>query len=155
MKTPFDAALRLRRRQIDHTRVAIHAETTRLVEIDGASEALREEVARERRLSTEQLAFSNEAFMRRKLSQRAQLTERRVAVSNQLHALRGQVIEAYGSLRVIEGAADDFRAGHLRRQQRAEQRAADDMGAARIARDRIAEGRIGMTGAASSGQPPL
>mgnify|MGYP000445127380 FL=1 len=30
MKTPFDTVLRMRRREIDRTRIAIHMETTRL-----------------------------------------------------------------------------------------------------------------------------
>ena len=47
MKTPFDTVLRMRRREIDRTRIAIHMETTRLTEIDQQSRALEEELARE------------------------------------------------------------------------------------------------------------
>ena len=40
MKTPFDTVLRMRRREIDRTRIAIHMETTRLTEIDQQSLSL-------------------------------------------------------------------------------------------------------------------
>ena len=34
MRTPFDTVLRMRRREIDQRRLAIHAETMRLLDID-------------------------------------------------------------------------------------------------------------------------
>lgn len=141
MKTPFDTVLRMRRREIDRTRIAIHAETSRLVEIDQASETLREEISLEYEASANQWAMSTEAFMRRKLSHRAQLVAQRIAVSQEIYGLRRQATEAYGSMQVVENAADRFRADHRRWEQRAEQRASDDLGAARIARTRNAQDR--------------
>ena len=134
MKTPFDTALRLRRRQIDRTRIAIHAETVRLMEIDDANEALQRELAEEYEVSAGHWVHSTEAFIRRKLSQRARLMAHRLTVSQEIDQLRRQATEAYGAMQVMEQAAEGFRADQRRNQQRAEQRVCDDLGAARIAR---------------------
>ena len=53
MKTPFDTVLRIRRREIDQTRIAIHAETTRLLEIDQESRALEQATENTRKLERE------------------------------------------------------------------------------------------------------
>ncbi len=133
MRTPFDTALRMRRREIDQTRIAIHAETTRLVEIDRQSHALEQELVREYQACAESWAFSAEAFVKRRMSQQAQLVAQRVAVSQEVERLRGEAIDAYGSRHVLEIAAESFRTEHTRRASRAEQREADDLRAARIA----------------------
>lgn len=132
MKTPFDTVLRIRQREIDRMRIAIHAETSRLVEIDEASASLQQEIALEYTASAEQWAMSTEAFMRRKLSHRARLLAQRVAISRDIHSLRRQATEAYGFMQVVENAAEVFRADQRRKEQRAEQRASDDRGVVRL-----------------------
>lgn len=134
MRTPFDTVIRTRRREIDHMRLTIHAESTRLVEIDEASETLREELLFEYGVAAETWAMSTEAYLRRNLSQRAHLHAQRLAVSQELDNLRRSASEAYGSMVVLENAADGFRSDSRRRQQRAEQLAGDDLSAARSAR---------------------
>ena len=133
MKTPFDTVLRMRRREIDQTRIAIHMETTRLTEIDRQSRDLEEEIAREYELCAQSWAASTEAFMKRRMSQQAHLVAQRVAVSEEIGRLRDEAIDAYGARHVLETAAEAFRDDHKRRQSRAEQREADDLCAARIA----------------------
>ena len=132
MKTPFDTVLRIRRREIDQTRIAIHAETTRLFEIDQESRALEQELAREYQVCAESWAVSAEAFVRRRMSQQAQLLAERIAVSEEIERLRREAIDAYASQHVLEGAAEAFHADHKRQLSRAEQREADDLRAARI-----------------------
>ena len=132
MKTPFDTVLRLRRREIDQTRIAIHAETTRLTEIDQQSRDLEQEVAREYEVCAESWAVSAEAFMKRRMSQQAHLMAQRVAVSEEIGRLRRAAIDAYGARHVLESAAEAFRADHRLQQSRAEQRETDDLCAARI-----------------------
>lgn len=131
MKTPFDTVLRMRRREIDRTRIAIHMETTRLTEIEQQSRALEEELAREYEVCAQSWASSAEAFVRRRMSQQADLMAQRVAVSEEIGRLRREAVDAYGSQHVLEGAAETFRADHRRQQSRAEQREADDLCAAR------------------------
>jgi|TARA_R100000049_G_C1948710_1_gene95089 hypothetical protein len=133
MKTPFDTVLRMRRREIDRTRIAIHMETTRLTEIDEQSRALEEELAREYEVCAQSWAASAEAFVRRRMAQQADLVAQRVTVSEQIGRLRREAIDAYGSQHVLESAAEGFRADHRRQQSRAEQREADDLCAARLA----------------------
>lgn len=133
MKTPFDTVLRMRRREIDQTRIAIHAETTRLLEIDHKNHEIREELAYEYQACAESWSASSEAFLRRRLSQQTQLLAQRIAVSEEITRLRRRAVDAYGSQHVVENAADAFRADHKRRQSWAEQRDADDFCAARIA----------------------
>lgn len=134
MRTPFDTVIRTRRREIDHMRLTIHAETTRIVEIDQASDTLREELLSEYDVAAEAWSLSTEAYFRRNQSQRACLHAQRLAASQELDNLRHRASEAYGSMVVLENAADGFRSDSRRRQQRAEQRAGDDLSAARSVR---------------------
>ncbi|MBR0550912.1 hypothetical protein [Stakelama marina] len=135
MKTPFDAILRTRRRELDQVRIAINAEASRLVEIDDAHAVLREEVARECHTASADWAMSTHAYLRRKLAERATLHARRIAAAENVEMLRGRAAETYGSMRAIENAADRFRFDVERRRQRAEQQAADEAGTARFVRD--------------------
>ncbi len=133
MKTPFDTVLRIRRREIDQTRIAIHAETTRLLEIDQESRALEQELAREYEVCAESWASSAEAFIRRRMSQQAQLLAERIAVSEELDRLRREAVDAYASRHVLESAVEAFHADRKRQVSQAEQREADDLRAARVA----------------------
>ena len=132
MKTPFDTVLRMRRREIDQTRIAIHMETTRLIEIDQQSQALQQELAHEYEVSAQSWAVSAEAFIRRRMSQHAQLLAERIAVSDEIDRLRSEAVDAYASRHVLESAVEAFHADRNREIARAEQREADDMCAARI-----------------------
>jgi len=132
MKTPFDTVLRMRRREIDRTRIAIHMETMRLSQIDQQSRDLEQELAREYEVCAESWAVSTEAFMKRRMAQQAHLVAQRVEVSTEIGRLRSEAIDAYGSQHVLENAAEAFRADRRREISRAEQREADDLCAARI-----------------------
>lgn len=133
MRTPFDTALRTRRRAIDHLRIAIHAEATRLHEIDRQNAALERELAEEYQACAQSWAISSEAFIRRRMAQQAQLVEQRLTVSGEIDRLRREAVDAYGSQHVLESAAEAFRTDRRRCISRAEQRDADDLCAARIA----------------------
>lgn len=134
MRTPFDTVIRTRRREIDHMRLTIHAESTRIVEIDETSQALRDELLVEYEIASQAWSVSTEAYVRRTLSKRAQLHAQRIAASQEIDRLRSQASEAYGSMVVLENAADGFRSESRRRQQRAEQRTVDDLTCSRSAR---------------------
>ena len=132
MRTPFDTALRTRRRAIDHLRIAIHAEATRLHEIDRQNAALERELAEEYQACAQSWAISSEAFIRRRMAQQAQLVEQRLTVSDEIDRLRREAVDAYGSQHLLESAAEAFRTDRRRCISRAEQRDADDLCAARI-----------------------
>lgn len=139
MKTPFDTVIRTRRREIDHMRLTIHAESTRIIELDQASQTLHDEIRTEYALASEAWTMSTEAYFNRSLAQRAHLHAQRMAASQEIDRLRSRASEAYGSIVVLENAAEGFRSDTRRRQQRAEQRTVDDLTAARLARHARAE----------------
>lgn len=141
MKTPFDTVVRLRQREIDQRRIAIHAQTSRLNEIEAASDALQQELAVEYEASADQWSMSAEAFMRRKMSHQVQLAAQCIAVSKTIRGLRREATEAFGAMQVVQNAADGFRSEWKRNVHRAEQRASDDLGAVRLARIRSAKER--------------
>ncbi|MXP10413.1 hypothetical protein [Pseudoblastomonas halimionae] len=131
MKTPFDTVLRLRRREIDETRIALHTRTAQLAEIDRDSEALEQELARERKAFGESWSASAEAFIKRRKFQHAQLAQERATISQDVDRLRQAAIDAHGSQHVLETAVEAFRADHDRRMAQAAQRETDDLCAAR------------------------
>lgn len=134
MKTPFDTVIRTRRREIDHMRLTIHAESTRIIEIDDASHKLHEKLLTEYEAASGAWSMSTEAYFNRSLAQSAHLHAQRIAASEEIDRLRSRASEAYGSMVVLDNAADSFRSDIRRRQQRAEQRSVDDLTAARLAR---------------------
>ena len=131
MKTPFDTVLRIRRREIDETRIALQAKTTQLVELDRRRDALEQELARETEACHQSWSASAEAFIKLRKAQRELLDAQRAAISADVEQLRRKAVDAYGAQHVLENAADAFCADHQRRQAQIEQREADDMCAAR------------------------
>lgn len=135
MNTPFDAVLRTRRRELDEVRIAINAETSRLADIDEATDLLHEEVARECRTASEDWSMSSHAYLQRKLAERKGLHTCRTETARSIETLRGRATETYGSMRAIENAAERFRSEAARERQRAEQQVADEAGSARFVRE--------------------
>lgn len=147
MKTPFDAILRVRQRELDQVRIAINAEATRLGELEDAGDTLREEMGRECRMASADWAMSSHAYLRRKLAERASLNAQKVASAEMVETLRGHAAETYGSMRAIENAADRFRFDVERSQKRIEQQAADEVGSTRFVREGYEERRRLQVGA--------
>lgn len=134
MNTPFDAALRLRQREMDAMRVSISVQVNQLLVIEETRETVDRSVAREVEIAATNWGSSAHAFMARMRTQRERLLRERATVNARLSGLRAQAAEAYGALRAIEGAAARFRAEADRVAATAEQSRADDFSAARFSR---------------------
>lgn len=134
MNTPFDAALRLRQREMDAMRVSISIQINQLLVIEETREAVDRSVQREVEIAATNWGTSAHAFMARMRAQRERLLRERATVDARLTGLREQAAEAYGALRAVEGAAARFRAEENRIAATAEQGRADDFSAARFAR---------------------
>ena len=138
MKTPFDTVIRTRRREIDRVRIAIHAQSSRIMEMEEASSSLHSELAQEYEVAAEQWTMSSHAYVRRKLAERAQLHASQLAAQQEIDDLRQQARSTYSSVLAFENAADRFRSDAQRKQMRAEQQATDDISSVRVARTALA-----------------
>lgn len=134
MTTPYDAALRLRQREMDDMRVSISVQVERLAGIESSREQIDISVQRERAVASTEWGFSAHAFVARMQKQRDALSRDRAIVDDQLTGLRLQATEAYGSLRAIEGAAERYRDEADRIAATAEQGRIDDFSATRFTR---------------------
>ncbi|GHH23240.1 hypothetical protein GCM10008023_33980 [Sphingomonas glacialis] len=142
MTTPYDAALRLRQREIDDVRVLITIEVNQMTLLDGQRAAIDTSVRAEVELAGSQHVFSAHAFVARMHVARAELGHQRAASDARLTALRAQAVEAYGSLSAIGAAADRHRAETLRMAAIVEQGQIDDFSATRFTRAFTAARRL-------------
>jgi len=134
MKTPYDTALRARQREVDDLRTTIGGATRKVAEAEALVQTLTETVAREKRIAAGDLVFSPAAYLARARAEASQLHEFRCTANAELDALRQQAMESYGSLRALEGAAEQFRVTAEREAATAEQASVDDFAGARFAR---------------------
>lgn len=134
MKTPYDAALRLRRREIDEMRVAIGVEVGHVLALDQLRAQIDHATRAERQLATDFHGFSSDAYVARMRAQHAAISTERSARDARLIELRAQAVEAFGSLSAISAAADDHRDTARRAANVAEQAQIDDFSAAGFAR---------------------
>lgn len=134
MKTPYDAPLRALQRGIDDLRTSIGMAANRLVEVETMDRELRDAVRRETALASLDWTVPAGGYLSRARAQRERLAEERRAAQLRLEALRQQAVEAYGSLRAVESAAEVFREDASRVAASAEQSQSDDFAGARFAR---------------------
>lgn len=129
MKTPFDTAMRVQRREIDEMGVAINAQVRTLNEIERAQEDNRHKMAREAEVASGDLAMSSHAYMERVRAERSRLARDSLVHGARLDTLRSAATEAYGAFRAVEVAAETYREEAGRRSANAEQAGIDDMSA--------------------------
>lgn len=134
MKTPYDAALRVRQREIDDMRISINVEVNQMVVLDGQRRMIEHQVRAERDVASAHHGFSAQAFAARMHAKRAGLGRERDAADGRLTLLRAKAVEAYGSLSAIGAAADRHRDAAARVAALAEQAQLDDFSAARFTR---------------------
>jgi hypothetical protein len=137
MKTPFDGAIRIQRREIDAMRVAINVQVDRLVAIEVAQVDHDATVRNERDLAGGDLLLSSHAYMARMHAERRQLAQDRSVVDGHLAGLRTRATAAYGMSKAIEAAADGYRHDAIQAEATAEQGHLDDQSATRFARGRF------------------
>lgn len=143
--TPLDAALRVKGREVDALRAAIHVAADTVAAIDAARVAHGAYVARERgiaaAMSGSTLPFAMDNWTRRMRAERARMEEDARGAAARLSLLRSNATRVYGTLRAIEQAADNWRAAQERDRDAAEQAGIDDAAAIRflVARTRQRE----------------
>jgi flagellar export protein FliJ len=126
MKTPYDTAMRVQRRELDAMGVTINVQVNVLNQIETAQEELRTSVLREVDVAASDLGMSCHAYMERVRAEQDRLTRDGAAQRVRLDQLRHQAAAAYGSYRAIEIAAEGYREDANRRDANAEQTSIDD-----------------------------
>lgn len=134
MKTPYDAALRVRQRELDEVSSAIRSEAGVLGAVESERAQVSAALRREADLAAADLTLVSPGWQRRMRGERQALSARQVELEARIDALRTVATDAYGVLRGIENAADDYRAEAARSQAAAEQSASDDLSAAAFLR---------------------
>jgi flagellar export protein FliJ len=146
MTTPYDAAMRVIRREVDDMRLVIGEAAQRLVELEQVRHALGASLRREARVADAMvdatLVPTDRYFTQLRAHQTAAGSAIRDADAG-LAALRRQAGERYARLKTIETAAEDYRAAHATALATAEQGHADDIAALRFLRLRAATSRAG------------
>lgn len=138
--TPFDTALRVQRREVDAVKVSISIEVERITTLEAQSRTLAERAREERAVATS-LPFASDAWAARMKYEQIRVSEAAYLAQARLGQLRAQAVEAYGTMRAIEGAAERFQDEADRTAATAEQTGIDDIAAARFLRARRAAGK--------------
>lgn len=135
MKTPYDAALRVRQRELDEVGAAIRNGAGSVAMLEREREQMSAAMHNEARLVAEglmegDLALVSPAWQGRMQSERRALGARQAEVQARLDHLRDAAVDAYGVLRGIETAADTYRTEATRALAAAEQSTGDDLSTA-------------------------
>jgi hypothetical protein len=138
--TPFDTALRVQRREVDAVKVSISIEVERITTLEAQSRAHAARAREERALATS-LPFASDAWAARMKHEQIRINEAAYLAQARLGQLRAQAVEAYGTMRAIEGAAERYQDEADRTAAAAEQTGIDDIAAARFLRARNATGK--------------
>ncbi len=144
MRTPYDGALRVLGREVDEMGAAVRAAADRLAEVEAQRRDMGEAIARETAMATAlQSAFPAHAYLKRVRAERDAMTALCEQADAALASLRDDAREKYGSLRLVEGAAERFREEAGRELAQAEQARIDDFTGAQLARvvRRVGRGR--------------
>lgn len=151
MMTPYDAAMRVIRREVDDMRLVIGEAAQRLVELEQVRHALGASLRREARVAdvmVDATIVPTDSYFTQLRARQTAATHAIRDADAGLAALRRQAGERYARLKTIESAAQDYRAAHATALATAEQGHADDMAAARFLRLRAAKTRAGQAGRA-------
>lgn len=132
MKTPYDTALRARQREVDALRARIGAATEQATQAQARKQAAYDADAREKEMAAIfSLSFPAHAYFRRAGTERDALTQMCADADAALDTLRAEARTSYGSLHVLQTAADTFREEAGRAAAVADQARIDDFSAAR------------------------
>jgi hypothetical protein len=136
MSTPYDAVLRIRRREVDDYGVAIAGARDQLATIGQAVASHADAIHRESRIGATDPLLASHAYLSRLRRQRAELAAVEARADAALEALRSQAAEAVASLRATEESADRHALDENLALGRKEQAEFDDMAATRLRRKR-------------------
>ena len=132
MTTPYDAVLRIRRREVDDYGVAITGVLDNLARIEQAIASRAEEMKRQSCAGAADPLLSSHAYLSRLRRERAELTQVGTQVDAELDSLREQATHAIASLRVTEQSAEQHEQEVQLAIGRKEQAESDDIAAARL-----------------------
>jgi hypothetical protein len=143
MKTPFDGAIRVRRREIDDMRIAIGVQINQLVQVETAQAEIQAEMSHERDVAADDALLSSHAYMMRMRAERERLAENQAMIDARLAQLRAKAMAAYGPFKAITTAADTYRDEAAQAAANAEQSHLDDLSAANLVRGQLVLRRSG------------
>jgi hypothetical protein len=129
--TPFDTALRVQRREVDTMKVSISVEIETIATLSHQTQAHEIRMREERALAAT-IPVASDAWRLRMKAERARLDQQAQLANLRLTSLRAQAVEAYGTMRAIEGAADRFKDEAERVAAGAEQAMIDDIAASKL-----------------------
>jgi hypothetical protein len=129
--TPFDTALRVKRREVDAVKVSISVEIETITTLDHQTRAHEIRMREERALAIT-VPVASDAWRMRMKAERARLDQQSQIANLRLTHLRAQAVEVYGTMRAIEGAAGRFKDEAERVAAGAEQAMIDDIAAAKL-----------------------
>ena len=129
--TPFDTALRVQRREVDAMKVSISVEIETLTTLGNQTRAHEDRMREERALAAI-VPIASDAWRLRMKAERARLDHQSQLASVRLTHLRAQAVEAYGTMRAIEGAAGRFKDEAERVSAGAEQAMIYDIAASKL-----------------------
>lgn len=127
MKTPYDAALRAQRYEVDRLRVEAAALCAQLAACDAGIAALDRVVADEATLARPFDGFA--AYAARIRHERAQLEGQRLSAQRALDAVELAVIAGWRDLKPLQSAAEGYLAARRQRQAQLETAALDEAAA--------------------------
>lgn len=133
--TPYDTALRVEKRALDALRLSISVEVEQVTQLEARHGQIAMALTDENKIALTH-GLPGDAWAAKMRRERANVLEQAKHAHSRLAALRGQAIEAYGTVRAIEGAAERFVEEADRAAASAEQARIDDLSAARMIRAR-------------------
>jgi hypothetical protein len=136
MSSPYDAVLRIRRREVDDYGIAIADARALQARLEAAMTAQAETARREAVTSAADPLLSSHAYMARLRRERAELHQAGREADAALDVLRDEAAEAIAALRVTEESADQHAQEESLAAGRKEQAEFDDIAAARLVRRR-------------------
>lgn len=131
MSTPYDALLRLRQREVDDLRIAINVQIDQLVSIENRHTVINAALAQAQDITATEVLLNTQSYMARLRAERDAVASSGKMAGARLAQLRDNAVEAYGALRAIHSAADEFRTEAERSAAQAEQGFIDDLVAGR------------------------
>lgn len=135
MSTPYDTALRVQRREVDAVKVSISVEVERISTLEAMTIAHDTRLRDERALAPA-VPVASDAWVARMKDERQRLEADARQAQARLAQLRARALEAYGTMRAIESAAERYQDEADRAADAAEQAAIDDIAAARFLANR-------------------
>lgn len=131
MKTPYDAARRLKRRELDDVRQALGEAESQHIAFAQMIRHAEDTLARERHVATADPRIDIGPYAAAKRVDIARLRAEMVKIEAKIEALRAGLLEKFEALKPLDFAEEDYRRAARRVNTRREQAKLDEMGSRR------------------------